>query len=115
MLDTHPHEITGEVDNFLVLPPGAYHVGETVRNTAPNQVYRIPQSVPNNPAPPESGCIHSFSPLKLSISVNISLVSEKPAFARATLSRTSPIRSFKLRMESGLAASLDILAVISGL
>jgi len=57
--------------------------------------------------------IHSFSPLKLSINVNILLVSENPAFARATLSRISPIRSFKLKTESGLAVSAEILAVIS--
>lgn len=60
-------------------------------------------------------CVHSFSPLKPSIRVNILLVSENPASASATLSITSPMRSFKLKMESGLAASAEILAVISGL
>ena len=59
--------------------------------------------------------IHSFSALKPSINVNMLLVSENPAFARATLSRTSPMRSFKLKIESGLAASAEILAVTSGL
>ena len=58
--------------------------------------------------------LHSFSPLKPLINVNILLVLENPPFARATLSRTSPIRSFKLKMESGLAASAEILVVISG-
>ena len=114
MVGTHPHEIAGEVEDFLVLPPGVYHVGEAVRDTVPNQVYRIPQSA-RNKLGPQSGCVHSFSPLKPSISVNMLPVSENPAFARATLSRTSPIRSFKLKMESGLAASAEIFAVISGL
>ena len=72
-------------------------------------------SAPEIPVSPESGGLHSFSPLKPSINVNMLLVSEDPAFARATLSRTNPIRSFKLKVESGLAASAEILAVISGL
>ena len=61
------------------------------------------------------GDVHSFSVLKPSINVNILLVWENPAFARATLSRTSPIRSFKPKIESGLAASAEILAMICGL
>ena len=115
MLGTHPHEIIGEVEDFCVLPPGVCHVSETVSNTVPNQVYRIPHLAPDNPPPQESGCVHSFSPLRPSISVNMLPVSENPAFASATLSRTSPMRSFKLKMESGLAASVEIFAVISGL
>lgn len=115
LLDTHPHEITGKVEDFLVFPPGVYHVVETVGNTAPNQICRIPLSAPNDPALAEVKCSHSFPILKPSISVNMLLVWENPAFARATLSRTNPIRSFKLKIESGLAASVDILAVISGL
>ena len=59
--------------------------------------------------------LHSFSPLKPSISVNMLLVSENPAFAKATMSRPRPMRSFKVKIESGLAASAEILAVISGL
>ena len=61
------------------------------------------------------GSLRSFSPLKPSINVNMLPVSENPAIAKAALSRTSPIRSFKLKIESGLAASAETLALISGL
>ena len=71
-------------------------------------------SATNDPAWWEPEDKHCFSPLKLLISVNMLLISENPAFARATLSKTNPIRSSKLKIESDLAASVETLAIISG-
>lgn len=115
-MGTYPREFAEQVNDSFILPPGARHVGEAVGNTFPNQICCIPahqhwkiQHFQNQRG------LHSFSPLKPSINVNMLLVSENPAFAKATLSRTRPIRSFKLNIESCLAASAEILAVISGL
>lgn len=112
-LDAYPHEFTTEVEHFLVFPPGVRYMGEAVGNAAPDQVcctsFLAAQwgRIRNH--------VHSFSPFKPSINVNMLLVLENPACAKATLSRTSPIRSFKLKAESGLAASAEILTVVSGL
>ena len=112
-MDAYPYEFVAEVKDFLVLPPGVRHVGEPVRNAAPNQVCCTSSSVVQR-GRIEDG-VHSFSPFRPSINVNMLLVLENPACARAALSRTSPIRSFKLKAELGLAASAEILMVVSGL
>ena len=39
LLDAHPRELVEEIEDFLVLPPGARHAGKTIGNTVPNQIF----------------------------------------------------------------------------
>ena len=48
VLDAHSREITSEVADFPILPPGGYHLAETVSDTVPNQICRVPLSAPND-------------------------------------------------------------------
>ena len=53
-MEAHLHEFAEQVENFLILPPGARDVGEAVGNAFPNQIYRIPASAPDNRVSPKS-------------------------------------------------------------
>ena len=51
VLDAHSREITSEVADLPILPPGGYHLAETVSDTVPNQICRTPLSAPNDIEP----------------------------------------------------------------